>query len=184
MVLHLYPKFNYKMWSDAGWLELARWITARGLRIVLTGGCDAAELTYVQRLASGFDKPLNLAGHLSLNETAYVLTRATAYVGPDTALTHMAAALNVPTVTFFGPTDPVKWGPWPNGYDGYDLSHTPWRRFGDQARGCVRLLQGRAPCVPCGKEGCERNVASYSDCLLQLPADRVISALSEVIKFN
>lgn len=176
VVLHLYPKFNYKMWSDAGWIQLAQWITNRKLSIVLTGSNDPAELDYVNRLAARFDKPLNLAGHLSLNQTACVLARATAYVGPDTALTHMAAALDVPTVTFFGPTDPVKWGPWPKGSD---TNRAPWLRFGDQSRGRVRLLQGSAPCVPCGNEGCARHIASYSDCLLQLPAERVIQALSE-----
>ena len=174
VVLHLYPKFNYKKWSDAGWTALARWITEHDLRIVLTGGNDADEVEYVRKLAGGMNAPLNLAGKLSLSESACVLARAAAYVGPDTALTHMAAALGVPTVTLFGPTDPVKWGPWPKGCD---ASRTPWRRFGDQALGNVRLLQGRAACVPCGREGCERHVASFSDCLLQLPPARVIHAL-------
>jgi heptosyltransferase-3 len=161
VVLHLYPKFNYKKWSDAGWIALARWISDHNFRIVLTGGNDAAELDYVRKLAGSMSEPLNLAGQLSLNETACVLARATAYVGPDTALTHMAAALGIPTVTLFGPTDPVKWGPWPKNHDaGNDASRTPWRRFG-------------------GHEGCERNIASFSDCLLQLPPERVIQALNE-----
>ena len=177
VVLHLYPKFNYKMWSDAGWIALARWITARGLRIVLTGGGDTAELEYVRRLADSMNAPLNLAGQLTLNESACVLARAVAFIGPDTALTHMAAALGVPTVAFFGPTDPVKWGPWPKGHD---ASRTPWRRLGNQSSGRVRLLQGRSPCAPCNKEGCDRHVASFSDCLLELPAARVINAFSEV----
>ncbi len=177
VVLHLYPKFNYKMWSDEGWTQLARWISARGLGIVLTGSNDAAEQAYIHRLAARMNAPLNLAGQLSLGETACVLARAAAYVGPDTAVTHMAAALNVPTVTLFGPTDPVKWGPWPVGHP---ASSTPWRRFGDQVQGRVRLLQGRAPCVPCGHEGCGRRIESFSDCLTQLPPERVIQALGEI----
>ncbi len=182
VVLHLYPKFNYKMWSDAGWIQLAQWIESRGLRIVLTGGNDTAEREYVSRLASAMTAPLNLAGKLSLNETACILARAAAYVGPDTAVTHLAAALDVPTVTLFGPTDPVKWGPWPKQYR--DLNCTPWQRFGDQSCGRVRLLQGRASCVPCGKEGCERNIASFSDCLLQLPPQRVTKALAELLNIQ
>jgi heptosyltransferase-3 len=178
IVLHLYPKFNYKKWSDAGWIALARWITDNGLRIVLTGGTDADERDYVQRLAGSMHAPLNLAGQLSLAESACVLAGAAAYVGPDTALTHMAAALGIPTITLFGPTDPVKWGPWPKGNE---ASYSPWRRFGDQTCGNVRLLQGRAACVPCGHEGCERHIASYSDCMLQLPPARVIHALKEII---
>ena len=179
IVLHLYPKFNYKMWSDAGWLELARWISAQGLRIVLTGSSDAVEITYVARLAQQMDTPLNLAGQLTLGESACVIAQATAYVGPDTALTHMAAALGVPTVAFFGPTDPLKWGPWPKGTG---AGSTPWRRFGDQVAGNVSIVQGNVSCVPCNKEGCERHVASFSDCLLALPVTRVINALRQVAR--
>lgn len=181
VVLHLYPKFNYKMWSDAGWLALARWIVARGFAIVLTGGNDAAELAYVERLATGMGAPLNLAGKLSLAESACVLARAHAYVGPDTALTHMAAALNVPTVALFGPTDPLQWGPWPKGHD---ARSTPWHRLGDQASHNVRIVQGNAACVPCRHEGCDRHINSYSTCLLDLPASRVISALSEITQLQ
>ena len=177
VVLHLYPKFNYKMWSDAAWLELARWIRGQGLHIVLTGSHDAAELAYVQRLAQQMDTPLNLAGQLTLNQSACVIAKATAYVGPDTALTHIAATVGVPTVALFGPTDPLKWAPWPKGFDG---SHTPWQRLGDQTIGHVSVVQGNAPCAPCNKEGCERHVASFSDCLLALPARRVIHALRQV----
>jgi heptosyltransferase-3 len=176
-VLHLFPKFNYKMWSDAAWLELARWLSAHGLRIVLTGGNDNAELAYITRLAAGMPEPLNLSGRLTLNEAACVIAGAAAYVGPDTALTHVAAALGVPTVALFGPTDPLKWAPWPKHHPAY---HTPWQRLGNQRVGNVSVVQGNTPCAPCNKEGCDRNVNSYSDCLLALPAERVIKALREV----
>ncbi len=174
VVLHLYPKFNYKMWSDSGWLDLARWIAAQGLRIVLTGSNDDAERAYANRLAGRMDTPLNLAGQMTLSQSACVIGRATAYVGPETALTRMAAALGVPTIALFGPTDPLKWAPWPKGCDG---SRTPWRRLGDQTVANVSVVQGTTACVPCNKEGCERHVGSFSDCLLALRTDRVIDAL-------
>ena len=179
VVLHLYPKFNYKMWSDAGWLELVRWITTQGMPIVLTGGNDAAEIAYVYRLAKQMHAPLNLAGNLTLCQSACVIAQAAAYVGPDTALTHMAAALGVPTVAFFGPTDPLKWAPWPKGFAGDD---TPWRRLGDQTVGNVSVVQGAASCAPCNKEGCQRHIESFSDCLLALPATRVINALRQIAR--
>ena len=174
-VLHPYPKFNYKMWHRAGWIEIAAWLAARGHRVVLSGGPDTAEVAYIADLAR--EMPLgtvNLAGQLSLGASACLLSRAAVFAGPDTALTHMAAALGVPTVALYGPTDPVKWGPWPRGH----VSATnPWRRLGSQTVGNVSLIQGNAPCAPCHKEGCERNVESYSDCLQQLPAATVIAAL-------
>lgn len=174
VVLHLYPRFNYKMWHDAGWLALARWIVDRGMRVVFTGGNDAAERHYVQGIASHVEGALDLSGRLTLNQCAYVLARAAAYVGPDTALTHMAAALGVPTLALFGPTDPVRWGPWPRGHAAMT---NPWRRLGSQRAGNVTLLQGAGGCVPCGLEGCRRDVSSFSDCLQALRAEAVIAAL-------
>jgi heptosyltransferase-3 len=178
-VLHTYPKFNYKMWRREGWIEIARWLAARGFRIVLSGGRDPAELDYVADLAR--DMPpgsTNAAGRLALAASACLVSRARLYVGPDTALTHVAAALGVPMIALFGPSNPVKWGPWPRGQA---VDANPWRRCGNQRAGNVTLLQGGQACVPCLLEGCERNIASFSDCLQQLPATKVIAAIKAVM---
>jgi lipopolysaccharide heptosyltransferase III len=178
-VLHTYPKFNYKLWRREGWIEAARHLSARGYRVVLTGGNDSAELEYIARLMRGLPADtLNLAGRLTLAGTACLVSRAAVFVGADTAITHMAAAAGVPTIALYGPTDPVKWGPWPGGYAG---SGSPWRRLGSQSVGRVRLIQGNAACAPCHKEGCDRQVASFSDCLQQLPAARVIAAIESAL---
>ena len=177
-VLHPYPKFNYKMWHRAGWIEVAGSLAARGHRIVLSGGADAAEIAYVADLARAMPADaINLAGKLSLGEAGCLLARAAVFLGPDTAVTHMAAALGVPTVALYGPTDPVKWGPWPRAHS---ADTNPWRRIGSQRVGNVVLLQGTGACVPCHLEGCERRIGSYSDCLIGLPATRVIDAIRDV----
>lgn len=178
-VLHPYPRFNYKMWHRAGWIETAAWLAARGCRVVLSGGADPAETAYVAELAHGMPAgTANLAGKLSLADAGSLLARAAVFIGPDTALTHMAAALGIPTVAFYGPTDPVKWGPWPKAHEPLV---NPWGRHGSQVSGRVCLVQGGAPCAPCLLEGCERNVQSFSDCLLELPAAKVIAAIESVM---
>ncbi len=48
---------------------------------------------------------------LSLPELAGVLTHARAYVGNDSGITHLAAAVGAATVALFGPTDPRVWAP-------------------------------------------------------------------------
>src|SRR5262245_59561250 len=165
-VLHPFPRFAYKMWRAEAWIATAGWLAARGYRVVLSGGPDAQEVDYARRLAREMSPPaLCLAGRLTLGGTGCLLSRASVYVGPDTAVTHMAAALGIPTVAIYGPTDPVKWGPWPRGYDG---SGNPWQRLGSQAVANVRLVQGSPACVPCGLEGCGRHIGSHSDCLLQM----------------
>lgn len=178
-VLHPFPKFNYKMWRSESWAELARWLAGRGLRPVLTGGGDPEEVAFVAALARDLPPDtLNAAGRLTLGASACLASRARVFVGPDTAMTHITAALGVPTVALYGPSNPVKWGPWPRGH-GPDAE--PWRRLGSQRRGNVFLLQGAGGCVPCRLEGCDRRVESYSDCLQQLPTARVIAAIEQLL---
>ena len=174
-VLHPYPKFRYKMWHEAGWVTVARWLLDNGMRVALTGSPDPAERAYVDSIAAQLpDTVINAAGKLTLGGTAALIARAQFYVGPDTAITHIAAASGVPTVALFGPTDPVKWGPWPRHHP---ATANPWQRLGDQRVGNVQLVQGRASCVPCGQEGCERHVGSHSDCLRQMTAPTIINYL-------
>ena len=179
-VLHPYPKFNYKMWRGAGWADVARCLADRGYQIVMTGSADPAETSYTATLAADLPAGVaNVSGKLTLGGTACLLSRAAIYIGPDTVTTHMSAALGVPTVALFGPSNPVKWGPLPKGHP-YD--HNPWRRVGSGRVGNVFLVQGPGACVPCLLEGCDRRTESYSDCLLTLPAEGVIAAVDSLLE--
>lgn len=174
-VLHPWPKYRYKQWHGDGWVAVARWFIDNGVRVALTGSADPAEKSCVDAIARQLpDGVINAAGRLTLGGTAALIARAQFFVGPDTAVTHIAAATGVPTLALFGPTDPVKWGPWPRNHP---AAHNPWQRRGDQRVGNVQLVQGRGDCVPCGQEGCDRHIDSASDCLQQLPADRIINYL-------
>ena len=178
-VMHPSPKFPYKSWTLDGWRETGRWLAAQGLHVVLTGGPDPDERARVATIAQALPGAIDLSGQLSLAETAGVLAQCSLYIGPDTAITHLAAALDVPVVTLFGPSDPVKWGPWPAQPSGRD---NPWLRHGSQRAGKIFLLQGGGLCVPCLHEGCARHINSLSDCLQQLPAARVIAAAAALLK--
>ena len=178
-VLHLYPKFTYKMWQLDQWQALALWLNERGLTIVLTGSCDEEEKIYVNRFAATLSpSPVNLAGQLDFSQLALLLQRAALYVGPDTVTTHLAAAIGAPTVALFGPSNPVKWGPWPRGIE---AERSPYGLRGTQSAGNVVLVQGAGACVPCLREGCARHVMSESVCLQMLPAAAVIEAAGTLL---
>ena len=127
-VLHPSPKFAYKMWRQDGWVAFAHWLQEQGLQVVLTGGPDPDERNYVAAIARQ-TQALDLAGKLSLAETAELLGRAKLFAGPDTAVTHLAAAVGTLTIALFGPSNPVKWGPWPKDWQGPN-SPWPWRGGG------------------------------------------------------
>jgi heptosyltransferase-3 len=177
-VMHIYPKFTYKMWAPEQWCALADELSRQGLRIVLSGSKAPRELDYVARLAASMSAaPLNLAGKLDFRQLALLLSKATLYIGPDTVTTHLAAAVGAPTVALFGPSNPVKWGPWPQGCNALE---SPWTMRGTQIVGNVALVQGFGACVPCLEEGCARQESSKSVCLQMLNAETVMESVEQL----
>jgi heptosyltransferase-3 len=177
-VIHAGPMFRYKRWTLDGWRQLATALARRGLELIATGGPAPAERRYLDEVWAASDCPVRrLDGRLSWPELAGVIGGAQVYVGPDTSVTHLAAASGCPTVALYGPTDPRIWGPWPAG--GLDR---PWGRAGTlQRRGNVWLVQNPLPCMPCQLEGCERHIASYSQCLDEMPVQRVLGAVEQAL---
>ena len=183
-VVHPVPNFAYKRWTREGWTRLIEWLRGRGLAVVLTSGPAQGERDYCAALA-GAPGVTDLGGRLSLAALAGLLRGARLYVGPDTSVTHLAAACGVPTLALYGPSNPVKWGPWPARCAD---DPSPWRMLGRpwQRRENVLLLQGVQPadlgnCLPCRLEGCERHVASKSRCLTEMPPESVIAAAGELL---
>ncbi len=175
-VIHATPMFRYKQWTAAGWRELAAALSARGLALIATGGPGEAERRYLDDIWAGMPVA-RLDGNLGWPQLTGLLAKARIYVGPDTSVTHLAAAAGCPTVAIYGPTDPRLWGPWPIG----GLS-SPWDAAGSiQRRGNVWLVQNPLPCMPCQLEGCERRLDSYSACLDGLSSARVIEATEQAI---
>src|SRR5205085_11339016 len=93
---------------DNYWQDLVAQTTAAGLGVVLPWG-SAAERQRALRIA-GDNKRAVVLPPLSITEKAAIIARATATVGLDTGLSHIAAALDIPSVTIYGATDPARCG--------------------------------------------------------------------------
>jgi heptosyltransferase-3 len=178
-VFHMVPLRFYKRWTIEGWQQVAKHLDAMGLRIVIVGGRDREEADYVQHFAQPCPaKSVDLTGKLKFSETARLIGSCKVYVGLDTAVTHLAAATGAPTVALYGPTNPVKWAPWPRGFRG---DRNPFGRTGTQRVGNVVVVQGQGDCVPCHEEGCDHNRQSKSRCLEELDAATVVRAIEQAI---
>lgn len=175
-VIHAAPMYRYKQWTVEGWRALAASLVARGLTVVATGGPAKGERDYLDAVWEG-TAAQRVDGRLTWSQLADLLARARVYVGPDTSVTHLAAAAGCPTVALYGPTDPRLWGPWPVG--GLE---PVWQAAAPvQQRGNVWLVQNPLPCVPCQLEGCERRRESCSVCLDELPSQRVMDAVEQAL---
>jgi heptosyltransferase-3 len=175
-VVHASPFFIYKRWTAEGWRAVAAKLASTRLTVIATGGSGPSERRYLDEVWSGTNV-LRCDGQFDWCQLSAVLAGARIFVGPDTSVTHLAAATGCPTLALYGPTDPRLWGPWPKG----GLSK-PWAAAsGCQRRENVWLLQHVYPCSPCQLEGCERRLASESQCLTQLTPDIVCAAIERMI---
>jgi ADP-heptose:LPS heptosyltransferase len=96
---------------------------------------------------------------LPLPHLGAILERCCTLVGNDSGITHMAAALGVPVVALFGPTDPVRWAP----------------------RGAgVNLIRRDLPCSPCGRDKMVR--CPFRWCLVDISLDEVWQAVGRIIR--
>lgn len=157
-----------RRWAPEKFAELAdRLVETYRARIILFGSryirsTEEDDARADEVLAAGKisrlmkTKPVNLAGKGSVNQFAVIASYLRLYIGHDTGPSHIAAALNIPVLTIFGPANPVLWQP-----------------FGKYSY----IVRKEMDCAPCGASGCENN-----KCLKELEVDRVFASCREVIR--
>ena len=100
-----------KNWPAEKFAALARWMVDElALQLVLVQG-EADEkpvARFVERLD---DRPVTVAHGLKLPELAAVLGQCALFLGNDSGITHLAAAVGTPTIAVFGPVSPPVWEP-------------------------------------------------------------------------
>jgi heptosyltransferase-3 len=115
-IVHVHPvsRWLWKCWENQSMADVIDWLqTERGTRVVVTTGPADAELQRAREIvALCRTKPIFFEGDLSLEHIAALSAESDGYFGVDTAPMHMAAAVGVPVVALFGPTNPKNWGPW------------------------------------------------------------------------
>ena len=97
-----------KLWPEASWIELGRGLAAGGRRCLLPWH-GAEERARSERLAQAIPDAVVPPG-LVLEDMATLIAGAAAVAGVDTGLTHLAGALNIPTVAIYCATDPAATG--------------------------------------------------------------------------
>jgi ADP-heptose:LPS heptosyltransferase len=86
--------------------------------VVRESGCQLlvhqgpADADAVEQLVSALDRPLILLREPSLDLLAAVLQEASAYLGADSGVSHLAASVGAPSVILFPPAARARWAPW------------------------------------------------------------------------
>jgi ADP-heptose:LPS heptosyltransferase len=111
VVVHPGSGSEAKRWRVENFAALVEALeTQTGVRtIVVTGYAEEEVGGQLLSLLHRAKPPV--AANWPLLPTAALIDQATVFIGHDSGLTHLAAALGRPTVAIFGPTDPEIWGP-------------------------------------------------------------------------
>lgn len=126
-VLAVGPTANWagKIWRAENFLEAVRQLTRENgampdARIAVFGARDEREIAAPLLDALPAGRVIDLIGVVDLPTAAACLARCDMYIGNDSGLMHMSAAMGVPTLGLFGPSLPERYGPWG--------SHAEWVR--------------------------------------------------------
>lgn len=136
-------------WRAAGEI-LAREVALKPL--VLAGPVEQ------ERGGAPLEWPWERRACATLGELLDTLAGTSLLLGNDSGVTHLAAALGVPTVVVFGPSDPARWRP-----------------LGPRVA-LVRSLRGCAPCC-----GAPPVVCAHRSCLKDVSADAVVAAARKLL---
>ena len=99
-----------RRWPPEKFAKLADGLSALGYQIVLTGSLAEAAIT--EAVASLMESPaINLAGKTALGTLGVLLSQARLLVCNDTGVSHMASALQTPSLILFTVSDPNRWAP-------------------------------------------------------------------------
>jgi ADP-heptose:LPS heptosyltransferase len=99
-----------RRWAPERFGRVADVLAAEGLGIVITGTSEEHDL--IQAMRASMRAPVvNLAGLTDLGSLGVLLKGARLLVSNDTGVSHVAAALRVPSVIICTGSDPVRWGP-------------------------------------------------------------------------
>ncbi len=144
-------------WLPERFAELAdRLRDELGASVVFIGGNEDREL--IGQVLKGMrGQALSLAGELSLDQSAALLSKCVCLVSSDTGPLHLATAVQTPVIGLYGSTDPRRTGP-----------------VGEVHRVIVKNLD----CVPCEQKDCPLNTRA---CMAAISVDEVLEAVRSVI---
>ncbi|MFN2498918.1 MAG: glycosyltransferase family 9 protein [Pyrinomonadaceae bacterium] len=158
VVIHPAAAFDTKQWAASNFARVADELASRRMFIVAISGKN--QLPIVEELRRNSTAEILPLTNLSLPEVTALLARARLFVGNDSGVAHMAAAVGTPSVIVFGSSNTAHWQPW--------------------ARVASEFVLEEMDCQPCHGYFCEK--FEQPECIKRVPVDRVMAATERVLR--
>lgn len=157
-LFHPAAAFDSKTWDAANFARVAEHLAARGIHTV------AAVAPHETEIARAFQThsraPVAAFDDLSLPEVVALAARAALFVGNDSGIAHIAAAVSVPSVVVFGSSNVAHWRPWTDAPS--------------------EVVREEMACAPCAGYTCAE--FTEAQCIRRVPVERVTAAVERVLR--
>lgn len=153
---------SYRRWPAENFVKLSNLLRREfRAKLIIFGGPEEEEL--VCRLGKAMAiKPI-ISIKKTLKETAALIGQCHLLINTDSGLGHIGAALGVPTITIFGPTNPVRTRPWGQN---------------------IAIVKKDYECMPCYiKRGQKVKCKSFR-CIRDVDVDMVVREASRLLEEN
>jgi ADP-heptose:LPS heptosyltransferase len=156
-VIHPAAAFATKQWAPEKFAQVVAELADHNLGVVVV--TTPNEKLLAEEIASSTAARFEAFTDLSLPEITALLARARLFVGNDSGIAHIAAAVETPSVVIFGSSNTAHWRPW--------------------ARETAEVVSEEMECQPCHGYFCEK--FAEPECIKRIPVARVVAAVQRVL---
>jgi heptosyltransferase-3 len=157
-LIHPAAAFESKTWDVRNFARVVEDLAARGLASIAIAAPHEAGI--LQALGAEARAPVVSFADLALQEITALAARARLFVGNDSGVAHMAAAVGVPSVVVFGSSNVAHWRPW---------TDAP-----------AEVVREEMACAPCPGYTCAE--FDTPECIRRVRAESVIEAVGRVLE--
>ena len=156
-LIHPVAAFDTKQWATENFARVAEFLSEKGLPIVAVATKKEREV--LENLKKISNAPIVTFDDLTLPEITALASRAKIFVGNDSGIAHIAAAVQTPSVVIFGSSNRTHWRPWTDALN--------------------EIVYENLPCQPCAGYFCKEFDAPR--CILSVKTESVIEAIEKVL---
>ncbi len=156
-LMHPAAAFETKRWAAANFARVAEDLAARGFSVIAIVAPNERQVS--SELMENSSARIVAFTDLSLPEVTALAARSRLFVGNDSGVAHIAAAVRVPSVVIFGSSNVAHWRPW--------------------AVAPALVVREELPCQPCPGYTCAEFDAP--ECIRRVSVERVVAAIQSVM---
>ena len=156
-LIHPVAAFDTKQWATENFARIAEYLNAKDLQIVAVA--TEKEREVLENLKNLSQVPITTFDNLTLPEIKSLAARAKIFVGNDSGIAHIAAAVQTPSVVIFGSSNINHWRPWTNAPN--------------------EIVYEKMPCQPCAGYFCKE--FGEPECIKRVSLESVIKAVENVL---